>query len=182
MSLYRTIHKTDIMNVADLFGGKTRFAILEALVEAKRPMTAYNIAMAKGLDPAATYRYMTEFQEFKIVESETNDRNQTFYRLSDVSGKAAAEFLRSLKQATSEVIDLEKWISPEIRGERMRKIVRVNTNLFDNSTSRKPSKPNSIDEAMARRVRGELSALIESSQMAFNELFKENNGVFVLNA
>lgn len=53
-----------------LLGGKTRFAVLEALAEAKRPVTACRVAMNKGLDPAATYRCLAEFSDFGIVESE----------------------------------------------------------------------------------------------------------------
>jgi hypothetical protein len=68
--LYRPECHIDLqtMNPEAMFGGKTRFAILEALAEAKRPVTAYQIAMTKGLDPAATYRCLLEFSEFGVVE------------------------------------------------------------------------------------------------------------------
>jgi Transcriptional regulator len=54
-----------------LLGGRTRFYIIEALAQAKHPITAYQIAMAKGLDPSATYRCLVEFSNFGMVESET---------------------------------------------------------------------------------------------------------------
>ena len=66
------------MKVEMLFGGNTRFAILEALTNANDAITAYQIAMTRGLDPAATYRCLTEFLAFKIVELEMKERNQTF--------------------------------------------------------------------------------------------------------
>ena len=48
------------MKVEMLFGGTTRFATIEALADARQPITAYQIAMTKGLDPAATYRCLAE--------------------------------------------------------------------------------------------------------------------------
>jgi len=165
------------MKVEVLFGGKTRFAILEALAEAEQPMTAYQIAMTKGLDPAATYRCLTEFAEFGIVESNIKKRNQISYKLSGGTGKAAATFLRSLEQKTSESVDLEKWLSPEMQAERRAKIVRLEQlkSSFKGADERK-----GIEELMSKRVAGELSALIASSQIAFNELFKQEDGTFIL--
>ena len=163
-----------------LLGGKTRFVVLEALAEAKQPATAYQIAMNKGLDPAATYRCLTEFSEFGIVESKIKERNQTFYKLSKGAGKAAAEFLRSLKQKISGPIDLEKWISPEIRAERMAKIVKIDINQFGTPALGKLAKGKDIADLMSNRTSGELSTLITSSQIAFNELFDEKDGTYIL--
>lgn len=168
------------MKVEMLFGGKTRFAILEALADAKQPITAYQIAMTRGLDPAATYRCLTELLEFRIVESEIKERNQTFYRLSDVAGRAAAEFLRSLKEKTPESVDLEKWMSSKMRAERMAKIVRLDQ--LDKSKFRNPDEKQNVDELMSKRVSGELSALITSSKIAFNELFEQKDSTFILKA
>ena len=170
------------MKIEELFGGRTRFAVLEALAKAKQPMTAYQIAITNGLDSAATYRCLTEFSEFGIVEPERKGRNRTTYKLSKGSGNAAVEFLRSLKQKTSEEsIDLEKWISPEMQAERMAKIVRLDTK-FNTSAFRTPTERMDIDKLMSQRVPGELSALIASSQIAFNELFEQNGNVFTLKA
>jgi Fe2+ or Zn2+ uptake regulation protein len=163
-----------------LLGGKTRFVVLEALAEAKQPVTAYQIAISRGLDPAATYRCLTEFSEFGIVESEMKERNQTFYKLSEGIGKAASEFLRSLKQKISEPIDLENWISPEIRAERMAKIVRININQFDKPVSENVAKRKDITDLMSKRISGELSVLIASSQIAFKELFDKKDDTFIL--
>ncbi len=178
------------MNAEVLLGGKTRFAILEALTEAKWSVTAYQIAMTKGLDPAATYRCLVEFSELGVVESEIKKkRNQTFYKLSKGAGKAAAEYMRSLKKikkqkASDESIDLEKWLSPEMQAERMAKIVR-----FEPDTSSSPSSGKAdaerkgVDELLSMRVSGELAALVTSSQIAFNELFEEKeDGTFILKA
>jgi len=163
----------------ELFGGKIRFAILEALAEAKQPMTAYQIAIAKGLDPAATYRYLTEFSEFGVVKPGIKGRKQTSYRLSDGAGKAAVTFLRSLKQKTSQPIDLEEWMAPEIQAERTAKMVRFD-NQIDNVQLGRPLEEKEIDELMSRRIEGELSALAASSQIAFTELFEQKDGVFIL--
>lgn len=165
-----------------LLGGKTRFGVLEALVEAEQPVTAYQIAISKGLDPAATYRCLTEFSEFGIVESEVKERNQTFYRLSGDAGKAASEFLRSITQKKSEPTELEKWTSPKVRAERMAKIVRININQFDNRVPVNVAKRKDITGIMSKRIPGELSALIASSQIAFSELFDEKDGTFILKA
>lgn len=168
------------MKVELLFGGKTRFATLEALADAKQPITAYQIAMTRGLDPAATYRCLTEMLEFRIVESKTEERNQTFYKLSDVAGRSAAEFLRSLKQKTPESTDLEIWMSPKMRAERMAKIVRLDQ--LDTSKFRKPKEKQSVEELMSKRTPGELSALITTSKIAFNELFEQKDDMYILKA
>lgn len=160
-----------------LLGGKTRFAVLEALADARQPITAYQIAIVKGLDPAATYRCLTELSEFRIV-SETKERNQTFYKLSEEAGRAAAEFLRLLKQKAPESVDLEKWISPEMQAERMAKIVRLAR--FDASKFRSPDERQDIDDLLSKRVSGELSALVKSSKIAFNELFEKRDNIFIL--
>ena len=163
-----------------LLGGKTRFAVLEALADARQPITAYQIAIVKGLDPAATYRCLTELSEFRIV-SETKERNQTLYKLSKETGRAAAELLRLLKQKTPESVDLEKWISSEMQAERMAKIVRLAR--FDASKFRSPDESQDIDSLLSKRVSGELSALVKSSKIAFNELFERiDNNTFVLKA
>lgn len=162
--------------VEALLGGKTRFAVLEALAEAKKPLTAYQVAISKGLDPAATYRCLTEFSEFGLVESE-KERNQTSYKLSGGAGKAASEFVRSLTQ-TSKPMDFEDWTSPESRAERMAKIVRIE---YAKPTS-KEVKRKGITDLMSKRIPGELSALIASSQIAFNELFDKKGDTFVLKA
>ncbi len=163
-----------------LLGGMTRFATIEALAEAKQPITAYQIAMAKGLDPAATYRCLTELSDFRIVESEEGERNKTFYKLSNGSGQAAATFLLSLKQQTLESDDLEKWMSPEMQAGRMKKIAkfsRLDDPIFGN-----PNEKQDVDKLMSKRVPGELSALITSSKLAFDELFEQENNMFVLRA
>jgi hypothetical protein len=168
------------MKIEVLLGGRTRFAVLEALSGANQPMTAYQIAVTEGLDPAATYRCLTEFSELGIVESEIKERNQTLYKLSKGAGRAAAEYLRSLKQKTPESVDLEKWLSPEMQAERMAKIVRLDdkpgASAFGKATERK-----GVDELLSRRASGELSALIASSRIAFNELFElKEDGTFIL--
>lgn len=169
-----------------LLGGKTRFEVLEALAEAKqRPVTAYQIAMSKGLDPAATYRCLTEFSEAGIVEPEIRrKRNQTFYRLSKKAGKAAVEFLRSLKQETPRAReeDFEKWTLPETQAERMAKIVRIRVkDRSGTSVPRRPAKDAvDVNIMLSSRISGELPALIASSQIAFNELFDEKDGKYVL--
>ncbi|MDE1831825.1 MAG: hypothetical protein KGI02_05565 [Thaumarchaeota archaeon] len=168
------------MKIEMLFGGNTRFAVLEALTNAIDATTAYQIAITRGLDPAATYRCLTEFLEFRIVESETKERNQTFYKLSTGAGRAAAEFMRSLKQKTPESDDLENWMSPKMQSERMAKIVRLDQ--LDESKFRNPDGKQSVDEVMSKRVPGELSALITSSKIAFNELFEQKDNTFILNA
>jgi len=154
-----------------LFGGRTRFAVLEALAEAKRPVTAHQIAMARGLDPAATYRCLAEYADFGIVVSEKR-RNRTTYRLSKKAGEAAAGFLRAL-QASSETTDLEKWISPEMQTVRMAKLARLEPTFAK-------SEMQDVDELLSKRIPGELAALIASSQIAFNELFEQKDGMFIL--
>jgi IclR-like helix-turn-helix domain-containing protein len=167
------------MKTEALLGGKTRFAILEALAEMRQSATAYQIAMNKGLDPAATYRCLTEFSECGVVESEIKERNQSFYKLSKGAGKAAAKYIRSLKQKASESIDLEKWLSPEMQAGRVAKVVRLKpeASLFGKPTERK-----GVNELLSKRVSGELTALVASSQIAFNELFEEKDGTFILKA
>jgi|SRR5690606_3785852 len=164
-----------------LFGGKTRFAILDALAEAKQPMTAYQIAMTKGIDPAATYRCLSEFLELGIVRSQPKKRNQLSYSLSEGAGKAAAAFLQSLKKKMSESIDLDEWLSPEMRAERMSKIVRLDASEVKPEVTR-ANQIRGVDELMSKRVSGELTALIKSSQIAFKELFRQENGTYVLRA
>lgn len=166
------------MKLEMLLGGNTRFAVLEALANANDAITAYQIAITKGLDPSATYRCLTEFLEFGIVESEKKGRNQTFYKLSDGAGKAAAEFLRSLKQKAPKSIDFEEWMSPEMRSERMTKIVRLNQ--LDMSKFRNPKKNQNVEDLMSKRTPGELSALITISKIAFNELFEQKGDMYVL--
>lgn len=161
-----------------LFGGTTRFATIEALAEARQPITAYRIAMTKGLDPAATYRCLTELSDFKIVESKTGERNQTFYKLSEGPGQAAAEFLRSLKQKTPQPMDLEKWISPSVQAARMRQIVKLDRS--ERSVFRNSDEKQDVDEIIAKRIAGELSSLITSAKITFNELFEQKDGMFIL--
>jgi hypothetical protein len=164
------------MEVEVLFGGRTRFAALEALAQAKQSVTAYEIAMTKGLDPAATYRCLTEFSKFGIVEPEIMERNQTFYKLSKRVGKAAANYLSSLRQKESKSIEMEKWLSPEMQAERMSKIVR----LGPDSLSDKAAERKGVDELLSKRASGELSALVASAQIAFNELFEQKRGIFIM--
>jgi len=165
------------MKIETLFGGTTRFATIEALVDATKPITAYQVAMTKGLDPAAAYRCIIELSDIGIVESRIGERNQTFYRLSDGPGQAAAKFLRSLKQKTSQIVDLEEWASPKMQAVRMGKIVKL-----DKSAFRDPDKTQDVESIMSKRMSGELSALITSSEMAFNELFEQKGNVFILKA
>lgn len=77
-------------------------------------------------------------------------------------------------------MDLEKWISPEIPSERMARIIRINVDQFDKSATRKVTKGKGVTDLMSKRIYGELSALITSSQIAFNELFEEEYGVFIM--
>lgn len=166
------------MKVETLFGGTTRFAAIEALAEARQPITAYQIAMTKGLDPAATYRCLTELSDFKIVESKIGERNQTFYKLSEGSGQAAAAFLRSLKQKTPPPMELEEWISPQMQAARMRQIAKLDRS--GRSVFRNSDKRQDVDEIMAKRIAGELSSLITSARVAFSELFEQKDDMFIL--
>jgi Fe2+ or Zn2+ uptake regulation protein len=168
------------MKVETLFGGSTRYTILETLAGAKKPITAYQIAMTRGLDPAATYRCLTELLEFRIVESQRKNKNQTFYKLSDGPGRALAVFLNSLKQKTARPADLEEWISPQMRAQRMAKIIRLDRK--NTSKIRNQEEKQGIGKIMSKRIPGELSALITSSKIAFDELFEQKNGVFILRA
>jgi len=163
----------------ELFGGKIRFSILESLAEAKQPMTAYQIAISKGLDPAATYRYLTEFADLNIVKSSVKANKQTTYRLSDETGNAFVEFLRSLKREASEPIQLEEWTTPEMQAERTSKIVGL-FNQIQKLPLRITPQDIQVDALLSRRVSGELSALIASSQIAFNELFEQKGDMFIL--
>jgi MFS family permease len=95
---------------------------------------------------------------------------------------AASEFLRLLKQKTSGPVDLEQWISPEVQAERMSKIIRIDVDQFDKSATRKATRGKGAAGLASKRISGELSALIASSQIAFNELFDEKDGVFVMKA
>lgn len=177
MLIWRIGHTKPEMKVEMLLGGRIRFAVLEALAETKQPITAYQISMMKGLDPAATYRCLDELSEFRVVESERRERNQTFYRLSDKAGKAAAGFLQSLKQETK-VEDLEIWMSPQMRSERMAKIIKLDR--VDASKFRDARKKQNVGDLMSRRTQGELSALITISKISFNELFEKKDGMYVL--
>ena len=161
------------MKAEMLLGGKTRFTVLGALADAKAPLTAYQIAIAKGLDPAATYRTLAEFSEFGIAKSQVK-RNQRYYSLSGGPGRAAVNFLRSLEEKKPRSDDIEEWLSPRMRSERLSKLVRLERSRF------RDGKVQDIGKIMSRRVRGELSALIISSKIAFDELFEKKNGVFVL--
>lgn len=166
------------MKIEMLFGGMTRFATIDALAEAREPITAHQIAMTKGLDPAATYRCLAEFLHFRIVEFVTGERNQTFYKLSEKSGQAAAMFLQSLKQETSKTIELEEWMSPEMQSERMKKIVKIEKS--DDPIFRNSNKKQNIGKLMSKRIPGELSALVTSAKLAFDEIFEQKNGMFIL--
>jgi len=166
------------MKIEMLFGGKTRFVILKALAESNQPITAYQIAITRGLDPSATYRCLMELLEFRIVESETKERNQTFYTLSNGAGRAAAEFLYSLKQKTPELAELEKWVSTDMQSERMSKIIDLVQ--LDKSKFRNPDERQNVIDLMSKRVAGELSVLITSSKISFNRLFEQKNGAFIL--
>ena len=168
------------MNAAALLGGKTRFITLEALAEAKQPMTAYQIAVNKGLDPAATYRCLTEFSEAGVAKSEMKERNQTYYKLSDDVGKAAAGYLESLKRKRTKPIDLEEWLSPEMQAERMTNIVRLDPIQLNIGKGKQSPQRKTVSQLLSDRIAGELGALIESSQIAFNELFERNGDVFTL--
>ena len=165
----------------ELLGGRTRFAILEALAEAKKPMAAYRIAMVKGLDPAATYRYLTDFSEFGVVEPVTKGRKQTSYKLSEGAGKAATAFLRSLKkQKTPATIDLDEWMSPEMQSRRTARIIGLANQFNDVVAFERAFEEKDVEELLSRRIAGELSALIASSQIAFRELFEQKDNVFIL--
>ena len=166
------------MKAEILLGGRTRFLTIDALADAKQPITAYQIAMIKGLDPAATYRCLTELLEFRIVESQIKERNQTFYKLSNVAGRAASNFLRSLKQERSRPVDLEKWMSTEMQTERMEKIVKLDQ--LDRSKFRNVDEKQNIDKIMSKRVQGELAVLVRSAEIAFSELFELQDGTFIL--
>ena len=171
------------LNAEVLFGGRTRYRVLEALAEAKRPITAYQIAISKGLDPSATYRCLIEFSDFGIVAPEAKARNQTVYKLSKGAGKSAAEFLRALTKDKPESNDMEVWFSPKTQAERMTSIIRVDKRNIASSRFVRAAERKSVRELISKRTSGELSALIESSKIAFNERFKrQENGVFVLKA
>ena len=163
------------MKAKMLLGGNTRFAVLEALTDAKVSITAYQIAMTKGLDPAATYRCLAEFSEFGIVKSQTKKGNKTSYTLSSGAGRAAANFLKSLKQ--KEPVDIEEWLSPKIQSRQMAKI--INLDKPDKSKFKNQDRK-SVDDIMSKRIPGELAALIKSSQIAFAELFEKKNNTFIL--
>ncbi len=166
--------------VEELFGGKIRFNILESLAEAKQPMTAYQIAISKGLDPAATYRYVREFADLGIVEYVTTG-NQTVYQLTNSVGNTLATFLRSVKGKEQKPmpVDLEVWTSPEMQAERTSKIVGLSNKIRKLPLDIIPENID-VENLLSRRVSGELSALIASSQIAFNELFEQNGDTFVL--
>ncbi|HKU49566.1 MAG TPA: helix-turn-helix domain-containing protein [Nitrososphaera sp.] len=163
-----------------LLGGRTRFRVIQALAEAKQPVTAYQVAITTGLDSAATYRCLMEFANFGIVESEKRDRNQTIYKLSNGAGKAAAEFLHSILQKKSEPNDLEEWISPKMRSERMAKIMRLDKGKLAASPFIQSSKRRSVDQLMSKRTPGELTALIKSSKIAFDGYFFQEEGSYVM--
>lgn len=162
----------------ELLGGRTRFAILEALTEAEggRPMTAWKIAVTKGLNPSLTYNYIADLLKFGVVEQVTKgNAKQTSYRLSGSVGNAAAVFLRALKQSQRTlpaVIDLDEWMSPAMQAQR--------TVMIGND--RVPPKISQVQvkKVRFRRKPEELSALIESSQIAFRELFDKKDGVYIL--
>ena len=163
------------MKVEMLFGGKTRLAVLEALSGASTPLTAYSIALSKGLDPAATYRCLAEYSEFGVVDL-IKEQSQTVYTLSKGAGKAAIGYLRSLKRRAPEPADLEEWLSADMQAERMEKVAQVSR------LAPVPEKAaeKSVDEILSMRVSGELSALAASSRIAFNELFEQKGGIFIL--
>lgn len=163
----------------ELLGGRTRFAILEALAEAEggRPMTAWKIAVTKGLNPSLTYNYIADLLKFGVVEQVTKcNAKQTSYRLSGSVGNAAAVFLRALKQSQRTlpaVIDLDEWMSPAMQAQR--------TIMIGND--RVPPKVSQVQVKKKMRFRRkpeELSALIESSQIAFRELFDKKDGAYIL--
>lgn len=163
----------------EIFGGEIRFTILKALAEARQPATAYQIAISNGLDPAATYRYLTEFVELGIVKPSIKGRKQTAYRLSEETGRKLVAFLRSLKQQAPEPIDLEEWTEPKNQAERTARIIGLSTQI-QKLPARTASQEISVEDLLARRVSGELSALIKSSQIAFRELFRQKGSIFVL--
>ena len=167
--------------VEELFGGKIRFNILESLAEAEQPMTAYKIARSKGLDPAATYRYLREFAELGIVECATIGSNQKIYQFTNSKGNACITFLRSVKEERQKPIpvDLEVWTSPKMQAERTSKTVGLSNKIRKLSLDILPENIDA-ENLLSRRVSGELSALITSSQIAFNELFEQKGDTFVL--
>ena len=167
------------MGAEALLGGKTRFAIIEALAGAVRPVSAYQIALTKGLDPAATYRCLTEFYEFGIVERLNKNSSQTTYKLSRGSGAAAATFMRSLVEKKIETDDLDEWLSPQLRAERMSRIVSTDKEKIAKSPFARTKTVN-VNRLMSKRTPGELAALVESSKIAFNRLFTQKDGVFTL--
>jgi hypothetical protein len=166
------------MKIEMLFGGNVRFGVLEALADTRQPIAAYQIAMLKGLDPAATYRCLAEFLEFGIVVSKVSDKNQILYQLTNSIGKAASEFINSLREKTNS-FDLEKWLSTTKQSDRMATI--VNLPQLKNSKSKSSNEKQNIDKIMSRRIPEEMSALVMSSKIAFNELFKKRDGEFILN-
>jgi hypothetical protein len=121
-----------------------------------------------------------EFANFGIVESEKRDRNQTIYKLSNGAGKAAAEFLRSILQKKSETHDLEEWLSPKKRSERMAKIMRLDRDKLAASPFIQSIKRKSVDQLMSKRTPGELSALIKSSKIAFEGYFLQEESSYIM--
>lgn len=162
-----------------LLGGKTRFAIIEALAGARRPVSAYQIALTKGLDPAATYRCLAEFSKFGVVERIIKDGGQASYKLSRGPGAAAATFMRSLVEKKIETDDLDEWLSPQLQAERMSTLVSIDKGKIAKSSFARTKAVN-VNRLMSRRTPGELAALVESSKIAFSRLFTEEDGVFTL--
>jgi hypothetical protein len=165
------------MKIEMLFGGITRFATLEALSETESPITAHQIAITKGLDPAATYRCLAELQSFGIVQPVAGKRSQTFYKLSAKQGQAAVMFLQSLKQKTPRTVDIEEWLSPQLQAGRVKKIAKLKPN---DSPFMDPNKTLNIDKILSKRIPGELSALVTSSKLAFDKIFEQKNNTFIL--
>lgn len=165
----------------DLLGGRARFRVIEALAEANRGLTAYQIAIAEGLDPAATYRCLAEFFTFGIVESKPARGNQTIYKLSNESGKAAAAFLRAITEKTTEPKNIEEWLSPKMQAKRVKKFVQVDRSKIRAASFRRITGSRTIKELVSKRTPGELAALVASSKKAFNALLNEQtDDVFTL--
>jgi hypothetical protein len=71
----------------------------------------------------------------------------------------------------SESNDLEGWLAPKMQAERMAKIARLDKSKLKSSRFVRATGPKNVSQLMSKRIPGELSALIESSKIAFNGLF-----------
>lgn len=77
----------------ELFGGKTRSAILETLATAKKPITAYSMAKTNNLDVKTTYDILARLAGIGIVEPIVKANKQTAFKLADNDIRKAIKVL-----------------------------------------------------------------------------------------